>query len=151
MSGTVPTTTTTTTAPPVEWKTPAAITVIFNQTLMLVALVIVCYMHIEDGIMMVIGAIVGGYTTGNQFYLGSSKSSQTKDATIAAQMPVPTPPPGSTTVTSTPAKTTVTTDSGTSTSTAPTPPIIVNPTPTEPIAPIIINSGTVATSGTVTP
>lgn len=107
MSGTQPTTTQV--APPAptassEWKTPAGIVSVYSLTLMLVALGIACYLKIDNAITILIGAIVANGTTVVNFYMGSSRSSQTKDATIASQL---TGAPNSTTVTSAPATVTV--------------------------------------------
>ncbi len=42
---------------------------------------------------MIVGAIIGQFATVVGYYFGSSESSQKKDATIAAALPVPTNPP----------------------------------------------------------
>ena len=46
--------------------------------------------HGDDGnIKLVLGFVFGLGSASSGFYFGSSKSSQTKDATLAAQLPVP--------------------------------------------------------------
>lgn len=59
------------------------------------------FAHGDDGnIKLVLGFVFGLGSSVGMFYFGSSKSSQTKDAVIAAQT---TPQPGTTTTVTTPA------------------------------------------------
>lgn len=96
-----------------ELKTPAAVISILNILLLIAAVAVAVISKSESAIAGVLGAIIVNATTTVNFYLGSSKSSQTKDETIAGQLPpaptsplplvvpVPPPPPGSSSTTKT--------------------------------------------------
>jgi lipopolysaccharide export LptBFGC system permease protein LptF len=60
---------------------------VYSLTLMLVALAVAWYSKNDGAIQILIGAIVANGTTVVNFYMGSSRSSQKKDETIAAQLP----------------------------------------------------------------
>lgn len=74
-------------APTHGWGAP--ITSFYSLTLLLAALVF-AYITKNDNLMTILaGVIATNATTVVSFYVGSSASSQTKDATISSQLPNP--------------------------------------------------------------
>ena len=111
MSGQLPTTTTTTTPPiPVTWNAPQALITYFTLALIIGCLAIAYLKADTSTIELIVGAALGWAGSSVTFWMGSSHSSQAKDAVIAAQATKP-----STTVTTgagTPAEKTTTTTGG---------------------------------------
>lgn len=74
-----------------EWKTPAGLVGMFSLSLLLVGLSVACYLKDTTAIDLITGAIVANAGQVVNFYMGSSRSSQKKDETIAAQLPTAPP------------------------------------------------------------
>lgn len=86
-----------TTPPPAslnEIKTPAGLVSIYSLTLLMAGLGVACYLKNETAINLIIGAIITNAGTVVNYYMGSSRSSQTKDAVIAGQLPTTPAPSG---------------------------------------------------------